>query len=172
MLPTHYISQKLVTKITPDKGTLGVFACEEIRSGELLAVFGGIVVTTHELSQLMDYQQHQAIQVEEGLHLAPFGESEPADYFNHSCDPNAGLDGQIALVALRDIQSGEEVSFDYATSDSTHYDDFDCQCGSNLCRARVTGDDWMKPELQTRYKGYFSPYLQVKIDKLKIAHNS
>ena len=149
---------------------LGVFACEKINCEELLAVFGGIIVGTEELSELLEYQQTQAIQVEEGLHLAPFGESEPADYFNHSCNPNAGLDGQIALVALREIQCDEEVCFDYATSDSTHYDDFDCQCGSILCRRRVTGDDWMRKDLQARYEGYFSPYLQVKIEKLKATH--
>jgi hypothetical protein len=28
----------------------------------------------------------------------------------------------------------------------------------------VTGKDWMKPELQARYRGWFSWFLQRKID--------
>ena len=87
-----------------------------------------------------------------------------ADWVNHSCDPNAGLVGQIVLVALRDIKVGEEICFDYATSDGSPYDEFECGCGSRLCRHHVTGDDWKLPELQKRYEGHFSPYIQRRID--------
>ncbi len=43
---------------------------------------------------------------------------------------------------------------------------FECLCSSPVCRHTVTGNDWMLPELQKRYKGYFSPFLQHRIDKL------
>ena len=33
------------------------------------------------------------------------------------------------------------------------------------CRHHVTGDDWQLPELQTRYAGHFSPYIQRRIDE-------
>jgi hypothetical protein len=32
----------------------------------------------------------------------------------------------------------------------------------------VTGSDWALPELQKRYKGYFSPYLQRRIDRIHL----
>ena len=64
---------------------------------------------------------------------------------------------------MRDIEAGEEVCFDYAMSDGEPYDEFDCQCGTPLCRGQVTGNDWQRPELQKRYDGYFSPYLQARI---------
>jgi hypothetical protein len=35
-----------------------------------------------------------------------------------------------------------------------------------LCRGEVTGDDWSRPELIERYKGWFSAYLQARIDRL------
>jgi hypothetical protein len=68
-------------------------------------------------------------------------------------------------VAMRDIAVDEEICFDYAMSDSSDYDEFECGCGSPNCRKRISGSDWKKPELQKRYKGYFSPYLQQRIDK-------
>jgi len=49
-------------------------------------------------------------------------------------------------------------------SDGSPYDEFDCACGSGLCRRRVTGEDWRQPVLQQRYSGHFSPYLQQRID--------
>ena len=88
---------------------------------------------------------------------------EPADYVNHSCDPNGGLAGQITLVARRPIGVGEEVCYDYATSDGSADQSFECRCGARDCRGRVTGNDWLRSDLQTRYGEFFSPYLQRRL---------
>jgi len=85
---------------------------------------------------------------------------------NHSCEPSCGLVGATLLVAMRDIAVGEELTFDYATCDSSDYDEFECLCGEPTCRGIVTGLDWTKPELQERYAGWFSPYLQRRIASL------
>ena len=114
----------------------------------------------------VELQQH-TIQVEEDLYLASLYPDEPPDYINHSCNPNTGLNGQITLVAMRDIAPGEEVTFDYAMADGTPYDQFVCHCGAANCRGRVAGDDWRNPELWERYAGYFAPYLQRRIERLK-----
>jgi hypothetical protein len=109
------------------------------------------------------------VQIEEDLFLASTGENEPPDFINHACEPNAGLDGQIAIVALRRILPGEEVTIDYAMCDGSPYDEFECACGSALCRGKVTGNDWRDPVLWKRYAGHFSPYLQRRIDALQRA---
>lgn len=62
----------------------------------------------------------------------------------------------------------EEVCYDYAMTDGTPYDEFEYLCGSPCCRGKVRGDDWQRPELWTRYAGHFSPYLQRRIDRLKV----
>src|SRR5690606_33853967 len=87
------------------------------------------------------------------------------DFVNHSCEPNAGLLGQIGLVAMRAIAAEEEICYDYAMSDGSAYDEFDCSCGMRLCRGRISGSDWSIPRRQERYRGYFSPYLQRRIDE-------
>jgi len=43
--------------------------------------------------------------------------AEAGDLVNHSCDPNCGLVGAVLVVAMRDIEPGEEITFDYAMSD-------------------------------------------------------
>ncbi|HEV2763869.1 MAG TPA: methyltransferase domain-containing protein [Pyrinomonadaceae bacterium] len=157
---THYFSPKLTVRPKPEKGGHSVFARERVGEGETLVVWGGRLVDGTTLSALSTREQWHSLQVERDLFLAPVGPPEPGDYVCHSCDPNAGLAGQITLVALRDIEPGEEVCFDYAMSDCSDYDEFECACGSPGCRLRVTGEDWRRPDLQARYAGSFSPYLQ------------
>lgn len=162
-----YLSSKLEARACPNKGGIGVFARQPITAGEILAVWGGVVVPGSRLAEYSDYARTHGLQVEDDLFLLPLAEDDPADYFNHNCDPNAGLSGQICLVSMRPIAVDEEVCFDYAMSDSNPYDEFDCGCGSANCRRRITADDWKRPDLQERYRGYFSPYLQRRIDAQK-----
>lgn len=166
-LGTHALSIKLISSSNSNKGKDGVFALDNIAPGELLALWGGVILPFEQVMSLEPSRRVHANQVEENLHQVPFGEYEPADNFNHSCNPNAGLLGQNALVAMRGILSGEEVCFDYAMIDSTPYDEFQCSCGEPNCRKRIKATDWQLPELWKRYEGYFSPYIQTWIDQLK-----
>jgi hypothetical protein len=87
-------------------------------------------------------------------------------YTNHSCDPNLAIQGQIVLVAMKDIAAGEELTIDWATTDDLDYA-MECKCASPGCRGTVTGKDWMKPELQEKYREWFCWFLQRKIDALR-----
>jgi hypothetical protein len=42
--------------------------------------------------------------------------------------------------------------------------EMDCLCGARQCRRTITEKDWQLPHLQKRYGGYFSQYIQDKID--------
>lgn len=148
------------------EGGCGVFTNFSISKGELVSLWGGRIVRKEELNSSMPRFTQRALQVDEGIYLLTTEEKEPNDCFNHSCDPNLGLFGQIGLVALRNINSGEELAFDYAMSDGEAYDEFDCACGSSNCRRKITGDDWKLPELRNKYKGYFSPYIARRIEFL------
>lgn len=144
----------------------GAFATEFIVAGEVIAAFGGRCVSRNELDLLPAEQQSRSIQIEDTLYLAGAPEPEPADCVRHSCSPNAGMHGNTVLVALRDIAPGEAITYDFAMSDGSDYDEFECTCGSVQCRGKVTGNDWMLPELQLRYRGSFSPYLAQRIASL------
>lgn len=155
----------MIGRLHPAKGEHAVFALEPIAAGELLAVFGGDMVSGRHLAMFGPGAHRVTLQVDEDV-FAVSRVLGPGDYFNHSCDPNAGLRGQLSLVALRAIEPGEEICYDYAMSDGSPYDEFACACGAWLCRRQVTGDDWRRRELWDRYRGHFSPYLQRRIDRL------
>ncbi len=162
-----YLSPKCAVVKAPEKGGYAVRATAPIAKAEVIAVWGGAIVGADELAGLAPEYREHTLQVEEGLFLASLIPDDAADYVNHSCAPNAGLLGQIVLVAMRDIGVGEEVTFDYAMTDGDPYDEFPCVCGAGNCRGRVTGNDWRLPELWHRYAGYFSPYLQRRIEQLR-----
>lgn len=149
------------------KGHLcSVYTREFIARGELVSLWGGSVIYKDALDLNMPRFTERVIQIDEDLYLLTAEEKEPNDCFNHSCEPNLGFSGQIGLVAMRDIEAGEECCFDYAMSDGEPYDEFDCLCGNSGCRKKVTGNDWKIPQLWVKYKNYFSPYLARRIENL------
>jgi hypothetical protein len=135
-------------------------------AGDTIAAFGGTCLTRAEFDLLPRTRQQHSIQIDDGLFMAGGTELEPAACVNHSCEPNCGVSGAVMLVALRDIAVGEHLTYDYAMTDGCDYDEFECLCGSLACRGKITGSDWMLPELQVRYRGYFSPYLARRIGRL------
>lgn len=161
--PSSYLSSKLEGRPKANGSGNGIYALQPIKKGELVAVFGGVVYEWDAFIHLPDRERSLCIQVEDRHFLVPRPIGE-GDYVNHSCNPNAGLSGQIGLVAMRDIKISEEVCFDYAMCDTMPYDEFECKCGSTNCRKYVNGNDWQRPDLQKRYAGFFSPHVQRKID--------
>lgn len=161
-----YLSPKLAPLLRPDAGGQGIEARLPVAAGEVLAIWGGEVFDGAGFARLSDDLRRRSVQIEEDAFMVP-SHVGAADRFNHGCDPNAGISGQIVLVALRDIAVGEEVCYDYATTDGSPYDEFDCRCGAASCRGRITGDDWCNPTLWARYQGYFAPYLQRRISALQ-----
>ncbi len=160
-----YRSPKTEVHPSPIQGQ-GLFATRPIAKGEIVAVKGGHVLPRAEWTVLERELGPAEIQLTEDLVIAPVSAEERPGamlYTNHSCDPNIAIQGQIVLVAMRDITPGEELTHDWATTDDGDYE-MECRCGSPRCRRLITGKDWMKPELQARYRGWFCWFLQRKID--------
>jgi hypothetical protein len=74
---------------------------------------------------------------------------------------------EVTLVARRDLEAGEEATVDYAlfTTRSNWMLDRRCRCGSPHCRLIITGDDWMREDLQERYRDHFSPFINRRIER-------
>ena len=146
----------------------GLFAAEAHRAGDIVAVKGGHIVTTTQLHQLRDPLPNSEIQIADGLHLVALSPKEYESvmlYINHSCEPNVGFAGNVVLIAMHDVTPGEELTTDYALFDN--YDgQMTCHCNTASCRRVIDGRDWRRRDLQRRYHGFFSWYLQRKITEI------
>ena len=168
-----YRSAKTEVKPSPIEGR-GLFARTAIAAGEIVAVKGGHVLSRAEWRALEPALGPADIQITEDLVIAPSTREQREGsmlFTNHSCDPNIALQGQIVFVAMRDIRAGEELTHDWATTDDDDYT-MTCRCGSTRCRGTITGKDWMRKDLQDKYRGWFCWFLQRKIDALEASGRS
>jgi SET domain-containing protein len=163
--PLSYRSPKTEVRESPIHGR-GLFAVANIDKGEIVVVKGGRIVDRETLRREITPRLGPVeIQIGDNLFIAPVTAEErelSMLYSNHSCDANLGLRGEITFVAMRDIRAGEELTHDWATTDDDDYS-IECKCGAPNCRKILTGKDWQRPELQEKYAGYFSAYLEQKI---------
>jgi uncharacterized protein len=165
VIVSSYISAKAAKGRASEIAGRGLFATEPIAAGEVVAVKGGHIVETAAMDALPARLRNSEIQIADGLHLVALTEDEyePVMLFiNHSCEPNTGFAGNVVLVTMRDVAAGEELTTDYAMFDD-YAGSMDCRCGAPSCRRVIHGDDWRRPDLQRRYAGYFSAYLQARI---------
>ena len=72
---------------------------------------------------------------------------------NHSCDPNVVLDTErMLMIARRDIEKGEELSFFYPATEWEMQAPFICLCGSANCIHVVAGARFLPlSTLETHY---------------------
>ena len=146
----NWLTPKAQMRVTPGKGS-GSFAISKISKGEIVASFGGNVINQSELTNYSADRVSRSLQLNSDTYLLSGVVPEAGDMINHSCEPNCGIAGTSSVQALRDIEIGEELTFDYAMSDSSKYDEFNCACGKDKCRERITGFDWQKKNLQAEY---------------------
>ena len=142
----------------------GVWCVAPIAAGEVVIVWGGRVYTRREIDESAWVHPQMAthnVMVAPGFFLGPM---EPEDLLtavdtveqiNHSCRPNLGVQGQVVLVARRAIAVGEELTYDYETTD-TEGMWFECRCGVPECRGIIDGQSWKRPEWRQANAGYLS----------------
>jgi len=165
-----YFSPKVEKRKSPIEGR-GLFARRKIEAGEIVVVKGGYILTKAQRDEIGRKLGPSEIQVTEDLFIGPTSKRQREGgmmHLNHSCEPNLGLQGQVVYVALRNIEIDEELTFDYAMN-ADEPDEMQCRCGSQSCRGTITGFDWRKPEIQKKYDGYFSWFIQRRIDSLNKA---
>lgn len=167
-----YVNPNIEARDTGDpRRGIGLFARAKISQGELVGDTEGEtqILTKGQVSRLTLRQQGWCYEVDDQHEMCPADLENPSPiwFMNHSCDPNVGSHSDFhRTVAMRDIEPGEELTYDYAMTDAGRYD-LQCFCGKPNCRKIIRGTDWMLAELQERYQGYFQKNVQEKIDAMK-----
>ena len=165
----NFLTPLAETRLVDAKG-YGSFATEMIAKGTVVATFGGLAANRKDLATYPVERQRRSMQIDFDLYLVGPITREPGDCINHSCAPNCGMRNASQLVAMNDIDKGTEITFDYAMSDTSTYDQFICSCEMPHCRGSVSGEDWKRDDVRWSYAGFFSPHVQRLIDSSTKAH--
>ncbi len=152
-----YVPDNLRVVEVPQKGK-SVIAARLIPAGEVVSELFFDSISNARIAQ------HFSVQVGENV-FAYNRLNTIDDFFNHSCDPNMALrlSSHYDFVALREIQPGEEITWNYLT---TEYDlaergeDFRCYCQAERCVGSVRGFRYLTPEQQKELLPLLSPFLR------------
>jgi SET domain-containing protein len=138
----------------------GVFAARYIRKGTKIVEYTGERISNREADRRYDdtrMKKHHTflftLDPKTVIDGAISAGGSDASYINHSCDPNCEAiitDGKIFIHALKGIEAGEELSYDYQYERTGKNDDelekfYFCRCGADNCRGSI-----MKPERKRR----------------------
>lgn len=100
----------------------GVFTRKPLSSGQVIFnLTGNIIAKPTQTSVQIGDKQH----IEDVI----------AQYLNHNCEPNAEVDREKrAIIAIRNIKSDEEITFDYRKNEDRMATPFICRCcGKFIC---------------------------------------
>ena len=140
----------------------GVFAKKLIKKGEKICFMEGEEVSVEECIRRIKEgieKDGDFLQVDNEKYIDM---KESNRCINHSCNPNAFIRGKNELVALKDINKGEEIAYDYST---TMWEDKDeikkelgtdawtmkCKGGSKNCRKIIDQFYLLPKDLQKYY---------------------
>ncbi len=129
---------------------VGVFATRRIRAGQMLIPYLGQILTRAEVrARYMDDavdDPHTFLFHLGGDRYVDAGvDGNDARFINHSCDPNCEpelSDGAIWIRAIRNIQPGVELTYDYALqiekrAVASRRNNYPCRCGAAKCRGTM-----------------------------------
>ncbi|HEX5372456.1 MAG TPA: SET domain-containing protein-lysine N-methyltransferase [Aquabacterium sp.] len=128
----------------------GVYAIRPLQAGDKVLEYRGEIITWQEA---LDRHPHDPAQpnhtfyfhLDDGHVIDGKHKGNSAKWINHSCEPNLEADQQgdrVFLYALRDIEPGEELFFDYGLVIDGRITpklkkDYACWCGTPSCRGTM-----------------------------------
>jgi SET domain-containing protein len=127
----------------------GAFATRRIRRGQRIIEYVGERITDGEATRRYDDEsmaRHHTFlfEIDDNTFIDAAIKGNEARFINHSCDPNCEAvdeDGQIFIEAVRNIQPGVELTYDYqyesAESLSVAKKRYPCCCGVENCRGTI-----------------------------------
>lgn len=106
----------------------------------LAAIFfeKGSVITEFSAREIYAVPDYLTIQVNDEQHISL--SPECLQYTNHSCEPNVFFDTtDMQMIALQDIQPGDELQFFYPSTEFQMAQPFACHCQSKKCLGSISG---------------------------------
>lgn len=111
----------------------------------------GDAICEFSAERTLDTPTYLTVQTGEHTHIIL--KPEFLQYINHSCEPNVFFDTTaMQLIALKEIQPGDEMMFFYPSSEWDMTQSFDCFCGTSKCLHRIKGAAHLSEEEAMRYR--------------------
>jgi SET domain-containing protein len=132
----------------------GCYTIGKIRKGTHILEYTGPRITRERADQIYDGRATTYLfGLDDGEKI--IDGHGTAMFINHSCDPNCEtdeIDSRVWVIALRDIQAGEELTYDYMLYDGADDDPALCYCGSQKCRGTMYSPQEIRKQRRLKSK--------------------
>jgi SET domain-containing protein len=127
----------------------GVYALETIKEGAVVFQLQGTVTDTPTKYTIqVGWRRHLNFPT---IRKANDDRDYCWQFLNHSCNPNGYIDtADLTFRALRQIAPGDQITFNYLTTESAMAVPFQCICGATNCYGFIQGHNFLTPEEAAR----------------------
>jgi len=167
--------KKVIIECRPSRiDGVGVFAVRQISKGQIIAEG----VNEKDYHDLVPWQKIKFLDDDIKKKINDFCLGTPEGFFppedndfnklsiewhmNHSCNGNVGFNENSDFVVIRDIEKGEELTYDYGLAESNPKFSMKCKCGKSNCRHLITGNDWKDSGFSKKNLDHMLPKLRMK----------
>ncbi len=128
----------------------GLYASQNISKGTKIIEYKGKIITTKQSAKNPKFDNSKAIylfNLNKHYDLDGDFKFNKARLINHSCDPNCEVLGKglkLWVYAIKNINKGDELSYDYGFAFDEDFRQFPCKCGSKNCIGYIVreGSRW------------------------------
>src|ERR671937_1987643 len=126
---------KIQVRVGPSRiAGQGLFAAQDMPQGTRIIQYVGEKISSRERARRLAAGNVYIFHLTYRYAIDGQTLDNTARYINHSCAPNCEVEktsDTIWIVALRDIQAGEELSYNYGY-DARNYQENPCHCGAPI----------------------------------------
>jgi SET domain-containing protein len=146
---TPNASRRIQTRRSSVHGK-GVFAVHAIAAGETILEYAGEIITWAQAQKRHPHDPENPnhtfyFHIDEQHVIDALHGGNSSRWINHACNPNCETEeqgGRIFIKALRNIQVGEELNYDYGLIIEARYTpklkaEYPCWCGAKNCRGTL-----------------------------------
>lgn len=128
-----------------------------VAEGELLFTIEGELTST---------PNRYTVQIDHDVHIDVPGEYDSEGildrfywrFMNHSCDPTVCIRGR-SVISLKPVSFGQDITFNYNTTEFDMAEPFACRCGSVRCARQVQGFRYLSGEERDRLRPWLAAHL-------------
>jgi hypothetical protein len=144
-------AEEATVELRNNQGFKGVFAKERVERHSVIFYLRGTITArpTKYTIQLGKNRHLKFPAIRKGNNDLNYS----WQYLNHNCEPNSYINtADRTLRALREIAAGEEINFNYLTTEAELAVPFTCNCGSVNCFGVIRGYDFLTAEEAERLR--------------------
>ena len=138
-------------------GEYRLVANRTVAEGELLFnIVGELSATPNRYTVQIDRDTH--VDVPEEYDIEAILDQFYWRFMNHSCDPTVFIRGR-SVITLKPVIFGQDITFNYNTTEFDMAEPFTCRCGSDRCIGQVQGFRHLSDEDRQRLRPWLAGHL-------------